>query len=1241
MSEARRGQGKHRAERPVSGKHRSQGASANSARRGSAVVAFAGLMGTPTAIAAPAALVAGSIAFAAPAAAATEVPITNLTATLVNPPNNSTIGVLDTITMQWTFDVPAGTNSGDTTVFTVPNYIAGNVNGLDLKDDSGAVIGSVTGSGQSFTLTYGDYVNTHDNVHGTIKTTFSPRESVWGNDTTRDISVTNGTTTAVGGQLTLHYSTVSNFNESTSLAQQNTTPQTDLLYFYSSPQFKSTDVGVVQTTTFSIDPDTQSKATFNCDSILTSAANKGVRYYYGPDKSHLTTYSANSGSDPLGMDVVSCTPTQVTVTYTVAAADMGFTLTLAGNTAAGDAVFLSNEAIATQYTGPFHVTTVRTPATGGTFTSKASARYDYSSAGGGGTQSPKPTIHAYIDDSNPANPTGQTADGQDSDANTTPVTLDPGTQTVSVIVTNTGPVAATGGTLLDSNTGAQVAPIPALDPGQSTVIQLNVTVPEGSYTNLYTAILEGPLGPSAPAADPVNATGVVFNPTAADDTATTDYNTPITVDVLANDSASGTGRPLDPSTLTLLNSAGNPVTSLSVTGGTYTVDSGKITFTPDPGFTGLAAPVTYRVADTAGHTASATLDVTVRTVKPTAADDSATTSFKTPVTIDVLANDSGGAAGVSLDPATLTLVNGSGDAVDSLTVTGGTYTVDNGKITFTPGATFTGQADAVTYRVANDLGETATANVSVGVTTITPTAADDSATTAYKTQVTVDVLANDDSGAPGIALDPSSLRIINSNGDAVTSLNVTGGNYSVVDGKIVFTPDAGFTGQASAVNYRVANETGATATAKVDVTVGGVTPTAISDTADTAFETPVTVDVLANDEGGAPGVTLDGSTLTLLDSGGAAVTSLHVSGGTYAVAGGKITFTPDAGFSGAAPAVSYRVANETGATATTTVQVNVAGVYPHAQNDSATTPYETAVTVDVLANDDAGAPSLTLDRSTLTLINSSGQAVSSLAVNGGTYSVSSGEIVFTPNARFIGTADTVTYRVANSIGKKTTATVKVTVGGVTPYAKPDTATTPKQTPVTIDVLANDSGGAADNPLNASTLTLIDASGNAVSSITVNGGTYKVSNGKIVFTPSCYFQGTAPAVTYRVADSFGTTVSTTVQVTVTGCPPVANPDSATTRPNTPISVNVLYNDYPGSYSTPLVSSTLTLLDDHGNPVSSLSVYGGTYQVSSGRILFTPYYGFVGKAATVSYRVADTAGVTATSTVRVTVGYTCWW
>ncbi|MFN8030447.1 MAG: hypothetical protein U0Q10_08910 [Dermatophilaceae bacterium] len=65
------------------------------------------------------------------------------------------------------------------------------------------------------------------------------------------------------------------------------------------------------TQTFNIDPGSQPNATFNCDAI--TGAN-GVRYFYGPDKGNVTGYFASSASDPLNMQVVSCTDTQVTVT---------------------------------------------------------------------------------------------------------------------------------------------------------------------------------------------------------------------------------------------------------------------------------------------------------------------------------------------------------------------------------------------------------------------------------------------------------------------------------------------------------------------------------------------------------------------------------------------------------------------------------------------------------------------------------------------------------------------------------------------------------------------------------------------------------------------------------------------------------------------------------------------------------------------------------------------------------------
>jgi len=117
--------------------------------------------------------------------------------------------------------------------------------------------------------------------------------------------------------------------------------------------------------------------------------------------------------------------------------------------------------------------------------------------------------------------------------------------------------------------------------------------------------------------------------------------------------------------------------------------------------------------------------------------------------------------------------------------------------------------------------------------------------------------------------------------------------------------------------------------------------------------------------------------------------------------------------------------------------------------------------------------------------------------------------------------------------------------------------------VTIDVLANDSAGSAAVPLVASSLVLIDGNGNAVTTLSVSGGTYSVVGGKVVFTPNADFAGTAPAATYRVSYDMGNTGSSTVSVDVTTVTPIARPDTATTYRNTSVTVDVLANDCAGA------------------------------------------------------------------------------
>ncbi|MDO5090403.1 MAG: hypothetical protein Q4D61_02545, partial [Cardiobacteriaceae bacterium] len=72
------------------------------------------------------------------------------------------------------------------------------------------------------------------------------------------------------------------------------------------------------------------------------------------------------------------------------------------------------------------------------------------------------------------------------------------------------------------------------------------------------------------------------------------------VDVLGNDTDPQGNNTLDPTSVKLLDPAGNPVTSLVVPNeGTWSVDpaSGEVTFTPEAGFTGNPSSVQYTVAD--------------------------------------------------------------------------------------------------------------------------------------------------------------------------------------------------------------------------------------------------------------------------------------------------------------------------------------------------------------------------------------------------------------------------------------------------------------------------------------------------------------------------------------------------------------------------------------------------------------------------------------------------------------------
>ena len=280
-------------------------------------------------------------------------------------------------------------------------------------------------------------------------------------------------------------------------------------------------------------------------------------------------------------------------------------------------------------------------------------------------------------------------------------------------------------------------------------------------------------------------------PVAADDTATTQTNTPVAISVLANDTDA------DNDALTVAAVVRAPAQ------GTAVVNAGAqtITYTPPTNWTGVTT-FTYRVTD-GSRTAVATVTVTVNSRpnhSPVAVDDSATTQMNTPVAISVLANDTD-ADNDSLTVAAVVQAPAQGTAV-----------VDTGAqtITYTPPTNWTGVA-TFTYRVT-DGSRTAVATVTVTVRSGPsinngPVAVDDTATTQMNTPVAISVLAND-TDAENDSLTVAAVVQAPAQGTAVVD---TGAQT------ITYTPPTNWTGVAT-FTYRVTDGS-RTAVATVTVTV--------------------------------------------------------------------------------------------------------------------------------------------------------------------------------------------------------------------------------------------------------------------------------------------------------------------------------------------------------------------------------------------------------------------------------------
>ncbi|TDJ42625.1 MAG: tandem-95 repeat protein, partial [Gammaproteobacteria bacterium] len=282
-------------------------------------------------------------------------------------------------------------------------------------------------------------------------------------------------------------------------------------------------------------------------------------------------------------------------------------------------------------------------------------------------------------------------------------------------------------------------------------------------------------------------------------------------------------------------------------------------------------------------------------------------------------------------------------------------------------------------------------------------------------------------------------------------------------------------------------------------------PVAFADSATTAEDVAVTIDVLLND------VDPDG------DPKSVASIDTPPSNGSVVNNGGDVTYTPDPDFFGV-DSFEYRLTDSSGGTGRAFVTVTVTSVpdSPVAVDDNIPAFAEDgSVAIKVLTNDtDADGDSLTAFQVT----GPANGTLTPLTLP------TSGEVTYTPNPDFNGT-DLFTYQVTDCgfpmpgcvVTNVATVTFTVTPINDDPVALDDLASTDEDTSVPIDVLSNDS----DVDLDTLSISAVG---------TPSNGTAAINGLNIDYMPALNFNGT-DSFTYEVDDGNGGTASATVTVTV--------------------------------------------------------------------------------------------------------------
>ena len=641
--------------------------------------------------------------------------------------------------------------------------------------------------------------------------------------------------------------------------------------------------------------------------------------------------------------------------------------------------------------------------------------------------------------------------------------------------------------------------------------------------------------------------------------------------------------------------------------GTFRIDgNGKVTFTPEPAYTGDVPSITVKATITVTNDKgeSATIDSEahykpvivplelekspVKTRNLQGLEQKGTPTF-TPKTIEV----DGVPKTVSIEPGSYKLVKDNVEVAETTipaykkntTEQIGTYTLNpsTGEVTFTPtDKTYTGEVEPVAVQVTGTNGVKVQTTYTPEITPVTPTKeASETTDVQGKQQVSRIVLdtvetdadkaktVNFNKGAEQVKLNPDTLTLLDASGSETNRVATDDGEYVLdkVSNTITFTPKKTFTGQAKPVRVQIKDANGT----KVETTY---TPT-VTDV--TMSSTDATSSALQGvTQTGRPSFTISSTEVSIAGykllnpTGNTPVDGNEVvvpNEGTYRIdpTTGEVTFVPNPGFTGPAAGISVQATDANGETASAR--------YTPTVNPLKVTPKD-KTSMNIQGEPQDGTPTFTLPAGVTNATVTSRKLVDpadkvekdTVVISGkGTFTINrNGKVVFTPEPNYADDVPAITVKATitvtnddNDIAKITSeATYRPIIIPAELEAAPAKTANVQGAPQTATPVFTPgkntvNGQDVSVPFEAtSKAKLIDPSKTGEEAevtrlVVENQGTYTIDdNGVVTFTPLPTFKGEATEVSIVRKDKNGTPATAKYKPTVVGVTPSATVASTT-------------------------------------------------------------------------------------------------